>query len=202
MSYIDTLQHEICGVLAGLPLYRLLVTDTTELRAGPDHLLLGGGSGEHPAARFHMLSALYRFLLSEELEDERFFGLDRIETLRCALDPYTRSLPDSDFSHWRGDDWARIIAHAQQEQGFGRPYSPEKDGSIEHWITTSIGEYVLVARTDLAVALLPESVSDEIRTLATRVSESPPYLNVRSFPTGYEHVAGRRNALCDGNVRH
>ena len=53
MSYIDTFDHELVGFFAGLPLYHPLETvtgsDGDEFGCTPRQLVLGGGSGEHPA---------------------------------------------------------------------------------------------------------------------------------------------------------
>jgi hypothetical protein len=53
MSYIDTFDHELVGFFAGLPLYRPLEivagSGGDEFGCTPLQLVLGGGSGEHPA---------------------------------------------------------------------------------------------------------------------------------------------------------
>ena len=54
MSYIDVFQHEHCGYITGIPVYRLLESSLEEVEfiATPHQLLVGGGSGEHPAVVF------------------------------------------------------------------------------------------------------------------------------------------------------
>lgn len=214
MSAIDTMPHELCGTLAGLPVYHLLVDDDGYLDApaSPRHLLVGGGSGEHPETSFDIVAAVHHFLLDEELEETTDdpswgtrlweFPYERIEALLGRIDPVVPDRDVSIVSTWGGDDWYRFVERARRQEGFGVPYDPAKHRSIESWMASSLGEYALVSMTGLVVSLLPGEVSQEVVALATAVAQRPLYMNVMAFPSGYDHVGGRRERIADGNVRH
>lgn len=70
MSFIDCYNHELCGTIAGLPLYRPLeeIRSVSEFCATSQDLVLGGGSGEHPAAVASILRCVGEFLICYEIE--------------------------------------------------------------------------------------------------------------------------------------
>jgi hypothetical protein len=58
MSFIDTFRHQLCGYLAGVPLYLPGEDITGEFDASPDDLVLGGGSGELAGAVVDVVAAI------------------------------------------------------------------------------------------------------------------------------------------------
>src|SRR5689334_20373903 len=54
VSYIDTIDHELVGIFAGLPVYHPLEPlsgdpdDPHDFPCTPAQLVIGGGGGEHP----------------------------------------------------------------------------------------------------------------------------------------------------------
>ncbi|MFT8258506.1 MAG: hypothetical protein ACMZI2_04110 [Candidatus Symbiodolus clandestinus] len=78
MSYIDCFKHELLGYFNGLPINHPLekiIGDgwgQYDFSATPENLILGGGSGEHPALVLHNLPALvaqYLLLAIENTEN-------------------------------------------------------------------------------------------------------------------------------------
>lgn len=83
MSYIDTLAHRRVGTLAGYPLYHVIVDHRSgrergspEFSANARNLVLGGGSGEHPALVIHHLDQICRLYLlyAIDMHAERRFS--------------------------------------------------------------------------------------------------------------------------------
>lgn len=228
MSYIDIRRHELCGVVAGVPLYHPLEEyddgsgPGSEFSATPQDLVLGGGGGEHPAAVMNVRSCVSNLLVSYEdgtAEEMHVNGVPTFghllrtsnltveDVLRVAdaLHEYEPTgqylLPVGTFD-WSGDTWSEFVEAAKNPGGWARPYEQGgPDGSIENWIGGVVGEYVLVSMVDLLVSILPEE-EEVLRELSVLVSRTPLYMGVLSFPTGYEYVGGRRESLGDGNVRH
>lgn len=214
MSAIDVHAHEICGTLAGVAVYHPLEDFGTgwDYPLGPHQLMVGGGSGEHPEAVFDILTAVYLFLLDDELEETSDvpgfatrlfeFPTERIERILQVLDKAVLEREDAFSFNWSGDVWHGFVERAMREEGYGRPYVKSVDGSIENWVISSIGEYALVSMRDLVVSLAPSELSEELVALSTAVAQRPLYMNVMAFPSGYEYVGGRRERIADGNVRH
>lgn len=212
MSEIDVYAHEFCGTVANVPLYHLLeeTRDNSDLAGlGPEQLLLGGGSGEHPAASFDILSSVYALLLSDEWEKTMWDGTPRLyEFPQSRVDALLDAWPDAhtrvagNFSNWGGDAWYAFINNAKVNSHWGRNYDPDAVGGIENWVEQVIGEYALVSMLNKVVSLLPAKLSAEIMAFSKAVAERPLMLGVVSYPVGYEHLGGRRDALGDGNVRH
>ena len=207
MSYIDTLRHENCGWLAGLPLNHLLEesTDSLEFLAGPQHLVLGGGSGEHPAAVLHpvtcALSALGRLLI-RELEareaDAALGPMDfTIEAVEALEEDLLQLASPTDWSQWGGLCWVRFVEVARSSAHLtplGEDYSPEV------WAEEAVGEFVLVSYP----SLLPEEVRAKHEVLLQQVGRllghSPISGNVLQLPRGYAY-GGRGARLGDPDMR-
>lgn len=214
MSEIDSSAHEICGTIAGVPLYRVTEESPNAL-AKPSEVLLGGGSGEHNEAVIDVVGAALLFMLTDEFYQEDAgdsasrlpdFPTSRVSALVEALEPLEIDRVVTSRWNWSGNEFAHFVKRAKRGEGWGRPYKKKRDGSIENWVVSSIGEYVVVSRTDLLVELVTGRVSaeviEEIRAFALAAAKRPVYMNVMAFPSGYEFVAGRRDAMGDGNVFH
>jgi hypothetical protein len=68
MSFIDAFRHQLCGYLAGVPLYLPAENISGEFEATPDNLVLGGGSGELDGVVVDVVAAIGR-VLDQYIED-------------------------------------------------------------------------------------------------------------------------------------
>ena len=68
VSHIDSFKHELIGLFGGLPVYRPLQLIDGDFQCDVNQLVLGGGSGEHPALVVKNLLAAVACYLDEELD--------------------------------------------------------------------------------------------------------------------------------------
>ncbi len=226
MSYIDIFRHEYCGRLAGIPLYHLLEDSPLPENGGEfygattGHLLLGGGSGELPAAIFNPLHAVTQLVgnlldwFDPESKDYAEWDLQfwaEIGFTEEVLEDLWQSLMDArgsindfylgNYSDWSSNMWFMTKKAAQSKANWN-PYKKKVHLSLESWLSNSIGEYILVSMPELLdqhgdfskhkVAL------DKVKEL---LAHGPHYGNVQQFPTGYQ-VGGHGEAgLGSPNMR-
>ncbi len=207
MSYIDTFDHEFLGYFGGIPLYRPLAEvqgslDAYDFGCSPEHLVLGGGSGEHPAIIVSELRApvahfLSHWMLARTPEEDGAMeevgkliqdaGGDVGEWNRI-LDPLLHR-PWGEFLHfagWGADDYHAFGGHCRSA-AFHTPFAPG-EGALENWLAASLGEFAFFS--------LPEMV-DIAHLPGARTVVRPVYGNVLIPPPGYPTL-GRQTR--DGRV--
>lgn len=211
MSYIDTQPHEHLGYLAGIPLYHPLGSYDDDFVAGPEHVVLGGGGGEHPAAVFHPLACVTRTLFAVEetfedssqaaydlFDDTKKFRADLHSFVSMLVDlPYYDPAYETDWSHWGSDEWVGA-SEAAKKWGFDR-----SKARLERWLEECVGEYLLVCYRELIVGALPNLTAREAATLervGTHLGSFPIYQAVYSYPRGYRGF-GRAVEGMGPNVR-
>jgi len=150
MSYIDTIKHELVGYLNGLPIY--LPTENLpksfwgnpDFSCGTSNLVIGGGSGEHPALVIHHLSALVCEYLLYNIEQFELFYSDGYQVppdkaQNQLVDIALTTEPTLEFCGWSMQDQKKFIENAMSKVHF----SPlVENGDAEKWIRLSIGEFV------------------------------------------------------------
>ncbi|MGY5956774.1 hypothetical protein ACUY4R_000817 [Kosakonia sp. BK9b] len=194
MSYIDSYDHEWIGELGYLPIYHPLQNIEGEGRgaydfsATPENLVLGGGSGEHPALVVHQLPSLAAIFLYDQLseEEEAALGAEEkafVEDLCFAAEPL-------EFCGWRVGDFARLQAMAESP-AFMHPVTAEEE--VENWIEKSLGELIWYALPDL------NPHHQALQTIFQHVQIYPSMRNVSTAPPGYPPCGGR--LIVEGKVR-
>lgn len=151
MSYIDTFDHEFLGFFGQIPLYRPLVVVDGDLESfdfgcRPDHIIMGGGSGEHPAIVFSNLEfAVAHFILSwrqaSGCEDSLPWDL-WIDSL--ASTSYKESVH---FAGWSADDFYSFGMHCRSA-AMNQPFRDD-ERALETWLASNIGELVFFSMRDL-----------------------------------------------------
>lgn len=185
MSYIDTIDHELVGFFAGLPLYHPLEAVTgaggDEFGCTPLQLVLGGGSGEHPAVVLtNPTSAAASFLLAATSSDHPQLSPTAQQFLD-ALPPPRECLH---FAGWGIEDF-RAFHERCTAPACVTPYRAEHDGLLEGWVLRNLGEFVYFSMPDLA----PE-IRSQLGDVCAQV-RYPLYYNVLVLPPGYVSLAGR-----------
>jgi hypothetical protein len=214
VSYIDTLRHQLCGTLAGLPVYLLQETYNDSVTADVGDLLLGGGSGEHAAAVAHVRACAASYLdkygvaVLEAADDEvgvlggaaQAYGVTGEQLLELSDILKAEDGRDPvDFTTWGSCEWVSFSA-AASSWPFGHSFDSERDGRLEMWVADALGEYVLVSATHI----LGETAAGNHAAwpaMLRLISRTPLLATVASWPSGYL-VGGRGEVLGEPNMRH
>ena len=154
MSHIDSFKHELVGLFGGLPVYHPLEVIDGDFRCDPTQLLLGGGSGEHPALVLKDPTAAVAGFVSECLDE---VARDARERWGAVIEPY---------NHWRPSDVLEFFAwdvatHARfydlcRSHALPNPWFEDSQESIERWLVLGFGEFVFYAMPALAPAIMGE----------------------------------------------
>jgi hypothetical protein len=188
MSYIDTLDHELVGFFAGLPLYHPLETVTgsggDEFGCTPRQLVLGGGSGEHPAVVLREPTAAVAAFLQAALPPDAPALAPESAQVLDEMPPLDECLH---FAGWGIADFVAFDERCRTPT-FVTPYRPEQDGALEAWVLCNLGEFVYFAMPELA-----PDVQTHLAEVCARVRR-PRYFNVQILPPGYAAPAGRRRS--------
>lgn len=186
MSYIDSFDHEYIGNIGYLPIYHPLSTiegdewGAIDFGAAPDNLVLGGGSGEHPALVIHNLpSVVVKFL---------YFNLSEEDELTSEEEEYVNKLYYTEddeileFCGWSIRNFAELLTMSTSSL-LGSPL--KDDEPVEEWLMRSVGELIYFSLSDLN----PEH--EKIFNIFSRFSINANMQNVVCLPPGYPQVGGR-----------
>jgi hypothetical protein len=201
VSYIDTFDNEFVGYFGGIPVYHPLEVvpalpneDPGRFACGPENLVIGGGSGEHPGIVVKAPGETVVCFVRAWLDETPFLSPDE----RQALRPAVEALPDAsdrrrmqidwqhvfEFAGWRVADYVEFSSRCAS-RAFHRPFDPGKDASLEQWLAASVGEFILFAMPELAEEAV-QRLGDLRRHLCGDL-----YKNILLLPPGYP-VWGRR----------
>lgn len=186
MSYIDSFDHEYIGNLGRLPLYHpLQIIDGDgwgchDFSATPENLVIGGGSGEHPALVIHHLPSLVTRFLAKQLTEAEEATLS--ETEKAYIDALFFTDNRLEFCGWAVSDYAHLQKMAENSL-FMHPLT--EDMTAEEWIELSVGELVFFALPDLN----PEHQA--LYDLFSRFDIRPTMGNITLIPPGYPPCGGR-----------
>lgn len=192
MSEIDCFEHEFLGSLNGLPIYHPLAPLKFELYGGSafecdvSTLVVGGGSGEHPALAIRGLDSLVAEYLLYDLHMDEAHGHGRRVRPTESAAGNLQDFVYSDERELRFIDW-QMRDHWNFYQNAMSPlnFSPlETNGDAERWIRLSLGEFIYFSLPELCTHL------EQIQDLAG-VGERNGWLpglwmkNVSCPPPGY-----------------
>lgn len=159
MSHIDSFRHEIVGLFAGLPVYHPLEDIDGEFHCTTAQLLLGGGSGEHPALVIRNPTGAVALFLHKELSalkgrdiSARQFPLKRhVESWDAVIAPYIDWSYDAqlEFVDWDVATYSRFDALCRSN-ALPNPWLGDNGDSIEDWLILGFGEFVFFAMPELA----------------------------------------------------
>ena len=169
MSHIDSFKHEIIGQFGSIPVYHPLEEINGDFKALPEHLVLGGGSGEHPAmvvkgpeqAVALFLKNRLEPLLNPELSENRF-PLKKVAAV--WLEKIKPHLPENldevyVFYQWTEENHKEFYEYCQL------PALPNSywRGDFKEWLALSFGEFIFFAMPELAGELMDVLGSDPYR---------------------------------------
>ncbi|WP_281612907.1 hypothetical protein [Flammeovirga sp. SubArs3] len=149
MSHIDSFKHELVGYLGYLPVYHPLEEIEGDFTCDETQLVLGGGSGEHPALVIENPTATVAFFLKEVIKQEK--KLKHWEELIAPYLPYGSDELLS-FYEWN-------IARYSDLDEMSKSVSlrnPIHEESIEDWLILGIGEFIFFSMPELASHLMSQ----------------------------------------------
>lgn len=156
MSHIDSFNHEIVGQFGGLPVYHPLEDIEGDFVSTPTQLLIGGGSGEHPAlviesplkAVAWFLHDQFESLKNPALSPERFPLKTKIDEWEPIIAPYLTSSHDEILTYY---DWdTETYSNFTELCKSPALPNPLDDDQLEIWLILGIGEFVFFAMPELA----------------------------------------------------
>ena len=195
MSYIDTFDHEYVADFAGMPLYHPIVSvegaGGEDFACSPRNLVLGGGSGEHPALVLKHLSCLALHFVTHAIPDEEesttFHDQFRDDPIINHLDCEYSEL--FEYASWSVHDFHSFYERCSS-LALNLPYDADSSLSFEDWLAISIGELVWFS--------LPDLIQDLDRVRERYPNLQPIAWNVLMPPLGYPTKFGRK--FQDGEV--
>jgi hypothetical protein len=196
MSFSDTFDNEFVGYFGGIPVYRPLEVvpalpddHPLDFACGPENLLIGGGSGEHPGIVVKSPGDTVLCFVRSWLDQTPFLSPDERQALRPAVESLSdacgrRQTPSDwryvfEFAGWRVGDYLKFSARCASP-AFHRPFDPDKDGSLEMWLAASVGEFILFAMSELALDAV-QRLGDLRRHVTGDI-----YRNILLLPPGYQ----------------
>ncbi|GAA0878836.1 hypothetical protein GCM10009119_18040 [Algoriphagus jejuensis] len=147
MSHIDSFKHELVGYLGYLPVYHPLEEIEGDFACDPSQLLLGGGSGEHPALVIENPTSAVAFFLREEIKTEK-----NLKSWERFISPYLDKTPNQllTFYEWDSQRHSTFLAMSRSE---ALPNPNEKE-DFEMWLILGIGEFVFFSLPSLAKGIM------------------------------------------------
>lgn len=159
MSHIDSFKHEIVGNFGRIPVYHPLEEIEGDFICGPGNLLIGGGSGEHPAIVVRNPTAAVAEFLSYELshysseDDVKEYPILKVKAKWLKIIKPHFNLRHNriiEFCEWHVSTYVNFEEHCRSE-GLQNPYDPARhERGFEDWLIVSLGEFIFYAMPQLA----------------------------------------------------
>ncbi len=155
MSHIDSFKHEIVGLFGGLPVYHPLEDINGDFKCSTKQLVIGGGSGEHPALVIENPLAAVACFINESL---KFLKIsDAIENQwTYVIEPFLTLSPDRIFKYY---EWSietySDFAELCKSTALPNPFF-EGNYSLEAWLILGIGEFIFFSMPDLATEIMSQ----------------------------------------------
>ncbi len=149
MSHIDSFRHELVGYLGYLPVYHPLEEIDGDFHCSTQQLVLGGGSGEHPALVIQNPTYAVALFLREEVPDIR-----ALRPWQTILAPFLHQEEKEPLKYYEWDaDRHESLLRLSQSNTLPNPNYGE---DLERWLLLGIGEFVFFAMPELAPSILSQ----------------------------------------------
>ncbi len=195
MSDIDTFDHSYIGSLAKLPVYHPLQDSEMDyFEVGANNLVIGGGSGEHPAMKVHNLDAC----VLSFLESASFLLTDpKLEaSMEAKLAELNDILPEwniyenLEMGRWPMDSIAKYCKKIDESfsvyQNFRMKLKKETTPAyvaVEEEIQVMLGEFLYFSGKRLLSENVQKFIKDNKELLDKTIF--PVYLAVQTPSKGY-----------------
>ena len=188
MSHIDSFKHEIVGLFGSLPVYHPLENIEGDFKCNHQQLMIGGGSGEHPALVLQEPLTAVAHFISEVLDefDEKAGIKEEWETI---IEPHLHYGIDTilKFYDWEIETYQSF---AEQCKSKGLPNSYRgNESSLEQWLILGFGEFIYYSMPDLAAEIMSKLDKPYNRFNHIR------YNNIMLIPPNFPVYANGGNAF-------
>ncbi|PEN12938.1 hypothetical protein CRI94_13120 [Longibacter salinarum] len=161
MSHIDSFEHEFVGYLAGLPVYHPLEEIRGDFVCDARHIVIGGGSGEHPAlvlgsprqAVAHFLYDALSSTAESSAPQARLPLKAVVDEWLPTVESFIHSPPEEllRFYDWTEENKSHF--REQFDDGVPNPYWGDR---FWGWLVLGLGEFVFFAMPELAGDVLTD----------------------------------------------
>lgn len=153
MSHIDSFKHQLVGYFGAIPVYRALQDIDGDFSCEKGGLILGGGSGEHPALVLKDPRAAVAIFIDHEID-----GLN--------LDPPTRNQWKDSYQNYLRENPSEVLEYFEWEEETHENFRGmctagtlpnsfyEADMSFDDWLVLGLGEFVFFAMPEQAPELI------------------------------------------------
>jgi hypothetical protein len=148
MSHIDSFKHELVGHFGHLPVYHPLQDIEGDFISNPDQLVLGGGSGEHPALVFESLPHAVALFLEDEIKTNKKIGHWHPVIKPLLNKPIENLLTYYEWNqetHEKFEQFCRSFAMLNEFMG---------KTTLEKWLLLGIGEFVFFSLPHMAKTIM------------------------------------------------
>lgn len=205
MSFIDTIEHSHVGSFMDISIYHPLVstTDNDDFLVTRKNLLIGGGSGEHPALILKDIDVCVWMFL-DACFDLETHEADEIKSARKGWqkisDNYNSSSENLDFISWSLEQLVQFSNRVKKKAKKELKYYQKKDEilsySIEMLINIMIGEFVFFSGKSLISEELNDYINNNLHDNIVR----PIFCAVVVQPKGYP-TYGRYDVINNDGTR-
>lgn len=151
MSHIDSFHHSIVGYFLGIPVYLPLEDIDGDFHCSTRQLVIGGGSGEHPALVVADPPAAVARFLEEEIDS---LDLDdkRRDAWKAVYEPFVEWDHDNilRFPGWTVEAHHAFYERCQSACAVNAYSIYSKTKSLETWLILGFGEFVFFSLPQLA----------------------------------------------------
>ncbi len=150
MSHIDSFKHMIVGDFIGIPVYFPLEDIDGDFKCTTKQLLIGGGSGEHPALVIKNPLAATAMFLDEEID-----GLNlNEEQLKAWKSIYSQYMSWDyeeiiQFYEWNIETYHNFYERCKNDFLPNSYRIYEESKSIEEWLILGFGEFFFFSMPEL-----------------------------------------------------
>ena len=149
MSHIDSFKHELVGYLGVIPVYHPLEDIDGDFACTINQLVIGGGSGEHPALVIENLVHAVALFLKEEIPD-----IKKLRPWESIIAPYLNKTSSELLTYY---DWTEETHENFSEMSRSETLQYQRmRHEIDDWIILGIGEFVFFALPQLANELMSQ----------------------------------------------
>lgn len=208
MSYIDTLNHSYVGNFCELPVYHLL-QDTVngfepEFIATSNNLVIGGGSGEHPAMVVQNLDVcvwdFLEFIANQshtEISDTKIYDVWFDNLSPENLEQYNANLK---YSNWTMQSITNFSNIVNAQYAKATQYMISAEDAVETKISIMLGEFIYYSgrhllSEDLQNLLGSEAFKNEM--MEREIYPSAYFISVQVSPEGYPVGLGKYMSVDD-----
>ena len=149
MSHIDSFKHELVGYLGFISVYHPLEDIDGDFECTTNQLVIGGGSGEHPALVIESLVHAVALFLKEEIPN-----IKKLRHWESIIAPYLNKISSELLTYY---EWTEETHKEFAEMSKSDTLPCQRMGhEIDDWVILGIGEFVFFSLPHLANEIMSQ----------------------------------------------